>query len=339
MSLSSDQLIDTCAARQHGVVTRSQLLDAGLTSAAIGRRVRSGRLRSLHRGVYLVGPLAPPSAYPLAAVLAGGPNALLSHWNAAVLWGLWPRAAAGIVHVSVPGTGRSRRPGIHFHRIRTPASSERAMVEGIPTTSPGRTLADVAGLCGSRELEHMLAVASREGLIDSHELAVLPDRYPRRPGMAMLRALLTEASGPDLTRSEAERRCLAMLRSARLPRPHTNVPMGVYELDLFWPDLNVAIEVDGRVFHDKPDRFERDREKDNWLRTRGIEVIHLTWRQITKSPVPTAVQVGQVLALARQRQADRQAARRAGQQTGREAGRGPDPARRPAGGLGGRPRA
>lgn len=94
-----------------------------------------------------------------------------------------------------------------------------------------------------------------------------------------------------------------MLRSGGLPRPHANVPVGPYELDLFWPDEGVAIEVDGRAHHSARQRFEGDRRKDNWLRVRGIEVIRLTWGQITRDPVRTAVQVGQILAVARVRRA------------------------------------
>jgi predicted transcriptional regulator of viral defense system/very-short-patch-repair endonuclease len=295
------QRIATLAARQHGVVTRAQLLEIGVSPAAVTRRLKSGRLRVLHRGVYVLGPFGPDRAIEMAAVLAGGSAAALSHTSALRLWDMLSTGARRPVHVSVPGTGRSGRPGIVFHRVAPLASDECTDVDGIRITAPGRTIVDVAGMLGSREVELALAAAEREGLIGGAELACLPDRYPRRPGMAMLRALLSEQTEPHFTRSEAERRCLDLLRAAALPRPHTNVAIGPYEVDLFWPDDNVAIEIDGRKYHSSRQRFEGDRRKDNWLRTRGIEVIRVTWRQIAHEGTATAVLVGQALALAHAR--------------------------------------
>lgn len=123
--------------------------------------------------------------------------------------------------------------------------------------------------------------------------------------MVLLRALLGEGSAHSFTRSEAERRFLELLRSAGLPPAHTNVPQGPFELDFFWPDLNVAVEVDGFAFHRSRAQFENDRRKDAWLLTRGIRMIRVTWRQITREPIVVAVQVGQALALAQASRAAR----------------------------------
>jgi very-short-patch-repair endonuclease len=294
--------IASVAARQHGVVTRSQLMGLGLSRSAIARSLEAGRFQLLHRGVYLVGLLKPLRATEMAAVLAGGPKARISHTSAACLWRMGPVEPPSVVHVSVPGGGRGRRPGIHFQRVIQWADDESTAVDGIPVTSPARTLVDLGGMIGSRELERAVAFAMREGLVDSEELGTLPERYPRRPGMASLRSLLRDLEGPSLTRSEAERCCLDLLQAAGLPRPHSNVPVGPYELDLFWPDHGVAIEIDGRAHHSSRPRFEGDRRKDMWLRVRGIQVIRLSWRQITRDAVASAVQVGQVLALARAQQ-------------------------------------
>jgi predicted transcriptional regulator of viral defense system/very-short-patch-repair endonuclease len=294
--------ISDMVARQHGVVTRGQLMDAGVSSAAIGRRLKAGRLRALHSGVYLAGPIEPERALEMAAVLAGGPAAALSHASALHVWKLLRFEAPRPVHVSGPGDRHVRRPGIVFHRVSSPwTDEERTVVDGIPITTPARTMVDVARMLGRREIELALATAEREGLISGVELARLADRYPRRPGMALLRSLIQEQTGPHSTESEAERKCLELLRNGGLPRPHTNVTVGPYRLDVFWPDLNVAVEIDGRAFHSAGPRFEGDRQKDNWLRARGIEVIRLTWRKITRKPVATAVLVGQALALAEAR--------------------------------------
>lgn len=290
------------AARQHGVVTRSQLMGLGFSPGAIARRVQGGQLQALHRGVYLVGPLKLHRATEMAAALAGGPQALISHTSAACLWGMGSGGTPPAVHVSVPAGGRSKRPGICFHRVAPWVHEERAVVDGVPVTSAIRTLVDIAGMVGSRELERALALAMGEGLVDGRGLAGSSHRYPRRPGMPMLLSLLRDLEGPSITRSEAERRCLELFQAAGLPRPHANVPFGPYELDLFWPDHGVAVEIDGRAYHSSRIRFEGDRRKDIWLRSRGIQVIRLTWRQITQEAVASAVQVGQVLALARDRQ-------------------------------------
>lgn len=294
-----DSRIRVVAARQHGVVTRAQLLEAGMSPSAIGRRLKGGHLRALHRGVYLLGPLEPERATEMAAVLAGGRRAVLSHVSAAAVWGMRRETRRGPVHVSVPGSGRRGRAGIRFHRVTTLADDERAVADGIPITSPGRTLLDLAPMLGSRELELAMGRAERQELIGSNGLETLLRRHRGRPGVPLLRTLVRERTGPDFTRSEAERRCLQLLSTAGLPRPHTNVPVGPYELDLFWPREGVAVEIDGRAHHTARTRFEGDRRKDVWLRARGIQVIRLTWRQITRDAVATAVQVGQILALAR----------------------------------------
>lgn len=320
-----ERRIQDRAGRQHGIVTRRQLIEAGLSSAAVGRLLKAGRLRAVHRGVYLLGPMKPDRATEMAAVLAGGPSAVLSHTSAASLWGYGPDHPArstdrertnglhrsgehrssttlpGPIHIIVPGSGRGQRPGIIVHRIMKLASDEHTLVDGIPVTSPSRTLVDLAGLLGSREVERAVAAAEREGLITSEELAQLPERYRRHAGIGVLRSLILEQSAPEFTRSEAERRCLDLLRTAELPVPHTNVPVGPYELDLFWPDAGVAVEVDGRAYHSSRRRFEGDRRKDAWLRARGITVVRLTWRQITRRPIATAVEVGQILARAETR--------------------------------------
>jgi very-short-patch-repair endonuclease len=297
-----EERIADLVAGQHGVVTRAQLMDADVSSAAIGRRLKAGRLRALHSGVYLAGPIEPERAREMAAVLAGGPAAALSHTSALHAWKMLRFEAPRPVHVSGPGGRDGRRPGIVFHRLSSPwTDDERTIVDGISTTTPARTIVDAACMLGRREIELALATAERQGLVSGEELARLPDRYPRRPGMTLLRSLIQDQTGPHFTESEAERKCLEVLRSGGLPRPHVNVTVGPYRLDLFWPDLGIAVEIDGRAYHSSRSRFEGDRHKDNWLRARGIEVIRLTWRQITRKPTETAVLVGQALALAEAR--------------------------------------
>jgi very-short-patch-repair endonuclease len=300
-----EERIRAVAAAQYGVITRIQLLDLGVSSSAIARLVTSGRLVRLHRGVFRLALAGGDWTTEMAAVLAGGPEAVLSHASAASVMSLGlPRTHhPRPVHVSVPGSGRGRRPGICFHRVEPLRDDERAVINGIPVTSPTRTLVDIAGVLGSREIERAMAVATREGLIADDELCSLPDRYARRPGMALLRALIRDQAARRFTRSEAERKGLDLIRIGRLPLPRTNVPFGPYELDFFWPEERLAVEIDGYAHHSSRARFEGDRRKDIWLRTQGIDVIRLSWRQITNEVTPTAVQLGQALVLARARRA------------------------------------
>jgi len=298
-----EERIAALAARQHGVVTRSQLFELGMSPSALGRALAAERLCPFHPGVYLVGRLKFARSPEMAAVLTGGSGAALSHASAIWAWNLLRRGPPRPIHVTTPGVGRRPKSGVVFHRTHALADDERTVVDGIPVTTPARTIVDSAGVLGRRELELAVATAEREGLIGGEELAALPDRYAGRAGMPLLRAVLADPTGPGFTRSEAERRCLDLLRDAGLPSPRVNVPLGPYELDIFWPQEKVAIEVDGHEHHSSRRRFEADRKKDNWLRVREIEVIRLTWRQITDKPTATVAIVAQTLALARARRA------------------------------------
>jgi len=178
------------------------------------------------------------------------------------------------------------------------AEDERTFLHGIPITTPVRTIVDMAPVLGTRELELMRARAEDQALLSRPDFQAMVDRYVGRRGIGRLREILGAGEDSRLTRSEAERRCLGLIRAADLPTPHTNVPVGPYELDIFWPTLGIAIEIDGWAHHSSRRRFEGDRRKDNWLRSRGIQVIRLTWRQITRDATASAVQVGQAIALA-----------------------------------------
>ncbi|MEJ2218978.1 MAG: type IV toxin-antitoxin system AbiEi family antitoxin domain-containing protein [Gemmatimonadota bacterium] len=167
-----EERIVALAVRQQGVVTRRQLIEAGLSPWAVAHRLRSGRLHRLHAGVYRVGPLMPPHAREMAAVLASGPGSVVSHFSAASFRGLWveqmdaaERSDASPVHITVVHANRGNRPGIRAHRVVRLNRGEWTVETGIPVTTPERTLVDLAGMVGSRELEGMLATAEREGLV------------------------------------------------------------------------------------------------------------------------------------------------------------------------------
>jgi very-short-patch-repair endonuclease/predicted transcriptional regulator of viral defense system len=297
LTREAEAAIADLAARQHGLVTRRQLFGAGLTPAMVKGRVAAGRLRPVHRGVYLIGPLVTPYTREMAAALASGPRAFVSHRSAAPLWQLLPRRPdAARVEVSVEERDVGRRPGIRSHRVRPFEPDEVTAVDGIPVTSPERTLLDLASVIGARDLEQALARAERHELTSTDKLLSLVNRHRRRRGIRVLRALLESDAQPSLTRSEAEERFLALIRKAGLPRPQTNVYVGGHEVDFFWPDQRIIVEIDGFAFHSSQKKFENDRRRDAELAALGFQVIRVTWWQLVKEPEATLVRVAQALA-------------------------------------------
>ena len=295
----ANENVQKIAARQHGVITREQLLAAGLTPGMVARSVRALQLRAIHRGVYQIGPLTPPRAPLMAAVLACGAAAAVSHRSGAGLWELPTRKALPAVDVTVWGADH-RRPGIHVHRVTTIGPDEVTRRDGIPVTTVARTLLDLAGTTPRRELERVLEEALAKRLTSRAALITLLRRYPRRAGVGRLRAVLDSAN-PTVTRSEAERQLLELIRRARLPTPETNVVVAGHEVDFFWRNERLVAEVDGFAFHSGASKFEWDRERDAELVAAGVRVVRVTWHQLVNES--DALLVRLTLALARTVQA------------------------------------
>lgn len=284
------------AAAQHGVISRRQLTAVGLGRSAIAHRVAQGRLHRLHRGVYLVGHEVPARLAPeVAALLAcSGAGAVLSHRTAATLWGVGPPTEG--VDVTVVGRDCGRRAGVRVHRVRHLDTRDRALRERLPITAPARTLLDLAEAIPPRDLERAVAEALVKKLTTEPQLERLLSRSPGRRGTRPLRAILDQTKGPPITRSEAERRLLDLIRAGQLPAPRTNAKVGRYEVDFLWIRQRVVVEVDGYAFHSNRAAFERDRARDGDLQARGFAVLRLTWRQITDEPHRSLVRIAQVLA-------------------------------------------
>jgi very-short-patch-repair endonuclease len=296
MRLRPERAIAELAAKQRGVVTRAQLLELGLTRTTIDNWVKHSRLHSLYRGVFLLGHPRPiAGARELAAVLASGPGAVLSHRSAAGLWRLLP-ARDGDVDVTVPGRNPGRKPGIRVHRVSALDSRDIRKLGGIPIASPARTILDLAAVVGPRELEQALAEAYARRLARRSELVSLLARRSSLPGTRALRALLDDGS-PALTRSEAEERLLALIRTAELPSPETNIRIGRHEVDFLWREQRLVVEVDGFRFHSSRSAFERDRLRDTELSSQGFRVIRITWRQIVDEPVALVARLATALAV------------------------------------------
>jgi very-short-patch-repair endonuclease/predicted transcriptional regulator of viral defense system len=281
--------------RQHGVVSRRQLIKAGMTSEGIRWRIQSGRFAPVHQGVYRVGPLELPLANEIAAVLACGPSAVLSHGSAAVPWELSRGdGLANRVHVSVIGAHRGRL-GVRIHRVHHLPANEITTFEGIPITTPARTILDLAGEVGLGELERMVAGALNRRIASVRELRDLVARHPTRRGAGRLQRLCDADSGPALTRSEAERLFLDLVRRAGLPLPTVNARLAGLEVDFFWPAHRLIVEVDGFAFHASRSSFESDRRRDAKLVGDGFRVMRVTWRQIVERPELVLVSVTRAL--------------------------------------------
>jgi very-short-patch-repair endonuclease len=291
---AGDREVARIAAGQRGLVTYAELRGAGLGRGAIEHRIRHGRLHRMYRGVYLVGhSVAPPLARELGAVLACGDGAVVSHRCAAQVWGLLPEAE-GDVDVTVPGSDREDRDGIHVHGGRLdPRDVTRH--QGLPLSAPARTLIDVAGTSAEREVERAYAEALARRLVTRVALQAAVKRAGRRAGVAVVRRLLEAEHGPALTRSEAEERLLALLRAGGLPEPDTNARVGPYEVDFLWRTERLAVEVDGYAFHSSRAAFERDRRRDAELQDAGLRVRRVTWAQIVHEPEALLVRLARAL--------------------------------------------
>jgi very-short-patch-repair endonuclease len=291
----TDAVIDELAAAQHGVVARAQLDAAGLTKRAVDRRIASGRLKVLYRGVYRAGPVAGVRVREMAAALACGPEAVVSHATAAAVWQFFTTSLDSLLNVTVPARVRRRVGGILVHRASDLRADEVARLDGVPLTSPARTVLDLANIVGVGELERAVAQAERCNLITIEGIMTLVNAHPHHRGTRVLRALLEGDATPSLTRSEAESRLLGLIRKARLRAPRTNVRVLTYEVDFLWPTEKLIVEVDGYAFHASASAFARDRRRDAALIASGYRVVRLTWHDIVSEPEVTLTMLAQAL--------------------------------------------
>jgi very-short-patch-repair endonuclease len=292
---TGDMAMARLAERQHGVVSRAQLLLIGLGQPAIDHRVAKGRLHRVHRGVYRVGHTAPvPLAREMAAVLACGDHAVVSHRSSAFVYRLAPEDERA-VDVTLRDGGRRRRPGIRMHWSRL-QDADVTVCRGLPITTPERTLIDLSGSVRLPVLERAVEDARRRRLVTSNSLEAALDRAGRTNGVGPLRALLRDERGPAFTRSEAEARLAELVRKAGLPAAEHNVRVGGHEVDLLWRETRLVVEVDGYAYHSGRAAFERDRARDAQLQATGFRVMRVTWRQLADEPERVIAQLAQALA-------------------------------------------
>jgi very-short-patch-repair endonuclease len=270
-----DAQVAWIAARQHGQVAHAQLLAAGLSPAGIRRRSDAGWIHRRHVGVYAVGyPSRTPRARWMAAVLAGGEGAVLSHRSAGALWGLC--ADGTRPEITVARRNRRDMPGVavHANAIRP---GDTVVVDGIRVTKIARTLLDLAEVLTLEQLVQAIDQATAMRHLRPNLMRSMLKQARGRHGLKPLKEALLRTRPQDvLTRSELERRALRLLARTRLPAPEVNVRLHGRERDLLWRAQHIVVELDGRDHHDK----EQDTRRDTDLLALGYTTIRFTWRQI-----------------------------------------------------------
>jgi very-short-patch-repair endonuclease len=287
--------IASLAARQHGVVSHEQLLAIGMSRSAISRWLQQGWFHAIHRGVYLFGnPIPPPLALERGALLACRDDAVLSHRTATVQWGFLERDD-GPIHVTTR-RHRGRPRGIQVHTTTRLERRDTTYRHNLAITTPARTLLDLAE--DPRELERAVEQAFALKRVTERQLRDVIRRHPGRRGAKTLTALLDYRGDTGFTRSTAEDILRALARKARLPQPLTNQKLHGHEVDFYWRDLRLVVEVDSWQHHADRHAFERDRAKRADLQARGYTVLPITARQLKHEPEATIARIAAAIALA-----------------------------------------
>jgi very-short-patch-repair endonuclease/predicted transcriptional regulator of viral defense system len=277
------------AERQHNLIHLTQLRALGLSADAVRKRAAQGRLHRIYQGVYAVGHgRLGREGHWLAAVLAYGPSAVLSHRSATALWNVRGDSRAKI-DVSVPGRSARSRPGIDIHRSVTLSPADVTTLDGIPCTTLARTLLDLAEVVDRRGLERAIEQAEVLRLFDLRAVEEVLIRANGRRGASVLRAVLADLQGPALTDTELEERFLALCRAASLPSPRVNEWLDIddrpaIKADFLWRRQRLVIETDGWASHGTRQAFERDRFRDERLKLAGYESLRFTQRRIVNDP-------------------------------------------------------
>lgn len=270
------------AERQHGVVSRGQLVALGLSRRAIQHRVARGRLHPVRRAVYAVGrPELSRYGLWMAAVLSGEPGAVLSHLSAAELWGMRP-ALGGIAEISVAASYRHRCQDIRVHRRTGLEPVDLTRHKGIPVTRPCLTLVDLASI-DPGGLERAVNEADRLDLIAPDALRTALEDYRGRRGARRLRELLDRRTF-RLTDSELERLFMPLALQAELPTPLTRQRLNGFRVDFFWPELRLVVETDGLRYHRTPAQQARDKVRDQAHLVAGYTPLRFTHAQVRYEP-------------------------------------------------------
>jgi very-short-patch-repair endonuclease len=281
------------AAEQLGVLSLDDLRACGLARDAVSVRVRNGRLHRIHRGVYAVGHanISLEGRF-LAAVKACGPGAVLSHFSAAALWGLldWDDRHP---EVTVFGMATRVHPGLRVHRTRRLDRQDVGRHEGIPVTSPARTLLDLASALPDRALRRAVRQAQSLHRVNLIQLAEVLTRLGARRGVRKLAKIV--ATDPAPTRSELEDVVLDLILRGGLAHPRVNAPLVLggrrVVPDFRWPEQHLIVEADGAAWHESKLAREDDAERQALCEAHGERVLRVTWHQAIARPSQTVSRI------------------------------------------------
>jgi very-short-patch-repair endonuclease len=291
------EILQALAEDQHGVVARRQLVDLGISEERLRSWVRHGRLVARHRGVYTIGHrLLTRRGRWMAAVLAGGSGALLSHRSAAALWGLRPAGGQTIEITVSPDGARRDSKAVRSYRSGV-AGRFAAVVDSIPVTSVAWTLLDLAAVLRPHQLRRAVEESERQELFDLGAVRAALAADPGRPGSPALLALLAdmEDHGVTRTRSDVEASLLQLCVDHGLPRPQVNRYDNAREVDFRWPAHRLIVEVDGWRFHRTRRAFVTDRARDRAALKTGWRVARFPAIEVMGSPGAVADELAQLL--------------------------------------------
>lgn len=285
-----EEVIGRIARRQHGVVTRKQLLDAGISKEEIRRRVLKKSLIPVHRGIYRVGHTAPSvEARYHAAVLACGEGAVLSGEAAGYLWGLIKGSAAP-PEVTSPKDREVK--GVRIRRARR-RETEATTRHGIPTTTVPRTLVDLSSLLRLPDLARACHEAGVLHHTTPRQVEAVLEHRPNTPGAKQLRSVMR--GEVHVTLSGLERRFLGRLREAGLPEPVTNRKAGEKRVDCRWPQHNLTVELDSYRYHRSRHAWELDRRREREAHARDDDFRRYTQDDVFEQPKPMLAELERLL--------------------------------------------
>jgi len=290
-----DSVVGALADRQHGVVSRGQLMAAGIGRSAIVRGLQSARLREMFRGVYAVGHAAlSREGWWMAALLACGESAALSHTSAATLWGF---LIAETLPVHVTGHSDRGRKQRRIVAHRSALHPHDALVrDGLRVTTPARTIVDLAAHRSGRALRDVVERAQDLGRFNPDDIGATLDRTPRRPGTTRLTDLIALTQpDKDKARSYLERLFVKLARDARLPRPEVNQDIAGRHRDFAWPARRLIVEADGYRYPSSKQARARDARRDRELTARGWRPVRFTYEEIAFEPGDVARELTRLL--------------------------------------------
>lgn len=288
------------AGRQHGVVARRQLLALGFNRREIEHRLARGRLHLVMHGIYAVGwPQLTRERRWMAAVLACGDGAMLSHRSAAALWGIG-KEQRGHTDVSVRRRCELRRPGLRVRGRPTLAEKDIASIDGIPVTGVVRTLVDLATELGPLGVERAVNEADKRDLIDPEALRMALDNYKGEPGAPLLCRLLDKRTF-RLSDSDLEILFRPIAAEAGLPCPLSKQVVNGWEVDFYWPDLGLVVETDGLRYHRTPTTQTRDARRDRAHALAGMTPLRFTHYEVKHEPTVVRAELSRAGAVLRKR--------------------------------------